>query len=89
MLPDPSASLGGESFAEKALALVEASLAGDLVNAQESISVAGVDITKMGIGERFTLRDQLKSEVQRERTRTRLKEGSDLPGRHGLQIRFK
>lgn len=89
VLPDPSASLGGESFAEKALVLVEASLAGDLVNAQESISVAGVDITKMGISERFALRDDLKSEVQRERTRQRLKEGSDLPGRHGLQIRFK
>ena len=89
VLPDPSAVDIGESFAIKALALVESSLAGDLVTAQESISIAGVDITKMGISERFDLRDRLKAEVSRERTRATLKEGSDMPGRNGLQIRFK
>ena len=78
-----------DSFAVKALALVEASLAGDLVTAQESISIAGVDITKMGISERFDLRDRLKAEVSRERTRAILKEGSDMPGRSGYQVRFK
>ena len=89
VLPDPSAMDIKDSFAVKALALVEASLAGDLVTAQESISIAGVDITKMGISERFDLRDRLKAEVSRERTRAILKEGSDMPGRSGYQVRFK
>ncbi len=89
VLPDPSAIDIKDSFAVKALALVEASLAGDLVTAQESISIAGVDITKMGISERFDLRDRLKAEVSRERTRAILKEGSDMPGRSGYQVRFK
>ena len=89
VLPDPSAVDIGDSFAVKALELVEASLAGDLVTAQESISITGVDITKMGISERFDLRDRLKAEVSRERTRAILKEGSDMPGRSGLQVRFK
>ena len=58
---------------------------GDLPTAQESINLAGLDITKMSLSERFALRDRIKAEIARERQRRRLNKGNY---RHGLQVRF-
>ncbi len=87
VLPNPEIQ-AGEAFAEKALALVEKSLLNDMPTAQESVSIAGVDITKMSISERLAMRDRLKAEVVRLRKLAKLKAGIDGPARHGLQIRF-
>ena len=73
------------SFAEKALVMIEASLANDMPTAQESISILGSDITKMGISERYSLRDKIKAEVGRERQRRHLEAGGN---RRGMQVRF-
>lgn len=65
--------------------MVEASIRGDLPTAQESVSIAGVDITKMSISERFALRDKIKAEIARERKQRRLQRGEM---HKGLQVRF-
>ena len=80
------ASQPSTTFAEEALSMVEKSIRGDLPTAQESVSLTGVDITKMGISERFQLRDKIKSEIARERRRRRLAEGREYLG--ATQIRF-
>ena len=85
VLPDPEGEVE-RSFSEQALEMVEASIRGDLPTAQESISVAGVDVTKMSISERFVLRDRIKAEVSRERQRRRLAAG--MENKKGIQVRF-
>ena len=82
--PDPTKA-HTKSFSEEALEMVEASIRGDLPTAQESINLAGLDITKMSLSERFALRDRIKAEIARERQRRRLNKGNY---RHGLQVRF-
>lgn len=85
VLPDPTAS-GEQSFAQKALQMVEKSLTDDLPTAQESFNVAGVDITTMSLSERYQLRDKLKAEVARERNHNRVLRGGRRRG--GFEIRL-
>lgn len=57
------------SFAEDALAAVEAALLGKLTDGVQSFSIAGRTISNYSIAELFELRDKLREEV-RIQTRT-------------------
>ena len=75
--PDPAAA-HTKSFAEKALEMLEASFQNDLPTAQESVSIAGVDITMMSLSERFELRNKFRREVEQERFARRMHQGEDV-----------
>ena len=85
ILPDPSAP-HKMTFSEEALEMVERSIRGDLPTAQESYSLVNQDVTKMGLSERFQLRDRIKAEVRRERQRRRLNAGREYNS--AIQVRF-
>lgn len=85
VMTDPSAPRI-KSIAERAVEMIERSFMNDLPTMQESYSVTGADITKMGFQAREDLLNQFKARVARERRRRREEAGAHSMGE---QVIFK
>jgi len=57
-----------QTFAEKTLAVLEASLLGDMSDAVQFYMIGDQQVNKIPLKERIALRNQLREEVQRERS---------------------
>jgi hypothetical protein len=57
-----------QAFAERTLAVLEASLLGDMSDAVQFYMIGDQQVNKMPLKERIALRNQLREEVQRERS---------------------
>lgn len=84
--PNPAAKYE-PTKAELRVQYLEENLTNESADPQESISIAGVDVTKLSLTEKFELLERFKGQVEDEKRRSRILAGgsNEVPS---IEIRF-